>query len=62
MKPGDLVTITRASIGLRTGTIGFVFREYKGQIDGETTIYDVDIIGEDRQIRRYLAQDLEVIK
>ena len=62
MQAGDLVTITRSSIGVRAGTIGFVFREYKGQIDGETTIYDVDIIGEDRRHGRYLARDLEAIK
>jgi len=62
MQAGNLVTITRASIGVPAGTIGFVLRENKGQIDGKTILYDVDIVGEDRRPRSYLARDLEVIK
>ena len=62
MQPGDLVMITRASVGVTAGTIGFVLREHKGQIDGKTILYDVDIVGEDRRPRSYLARDLEVIK
>jgi len=54
--------ITRASVGVTAGTIGFVLREHKGQIDGKTILYDVDIVGEDRRPRSYLARDLEVIK
>ena len=61
MKPGDLVTITRVSIGVSAGTIGFVVREYKGTTNCGSAIYDVNIVGRDRQ-RRYLARDLEVIK
>jgi hypothetical protein len=62
MQAGDLVMITRASVGVAAGTIGFVLRENKGTIDGKTTLYDVDIVGEDRRPRSYLARDLEVIK
>ena len=62
MQPGNLVMITRASVGVAAGTIGFVLREHKGQIDGKTILYDVDIVGEDRRPRSYLARDLEVIK
>ena len=62
MQPGNLVMITRASVGVTAGTIGFVLREHKGQIDGKTILYDVDIVGEDRRPRSYLARDLEVIK
>ena len=62
MQAGDLVMITRASVGVAAGTIGFVLRERKGQIDGKTILYDVDIVGEDRRPRSYLARDLEVIK
>ena len=66
MQAGDLVTITRASIGVPAGSIGFVLREHKGNIDDKTSIYDVDIVGNDRRApvwaRRYLARDLEVIK
>ena len=66
MKPGDLVTIVRASIGVSAGTIGFVLREYKGTTNCGSVIYEVDIIGKDRRApiwaRRYLARDLEVIK
>ena len=62
MQPGALVMITRASVGVAAGTIGFVLREHKGQIDGKTILYDVDIVGEDRRPRSYLARDLEVIK
>ena len=54
--------ITRASVGVTAGTIGFVLREHKGQIDGKTILYDVDIVGEDRRPRSYLARDLEIIK
>ena len=54
--------ITRASVGVTAGTIGFVLRAHKGQIDGKTILYDVDIVGEDRRPRSYLARDLEVIK
>ena len=61
MKPGDLVAITRASIGVSVGTIGFVVREYKGTTNCGSAIYDVNIVGRDRQ-RRYLPRDLEVIK
>ena len=62
MQAGNLVMITRASVGVPAGTIGFVLREHKGQIDGKTILYDVDIVGEDRRPRSYLARDLEVIK
>jgi len=62
VQPGNLVMITRASVGVTAGTIGFVLREHKGQIDGKTILYDVDIVGEDRRPRSYLARDLEVIK
>ena len=62
MQPGNLVMITRASVGVTAGTIGFVLREHKGQIDGKTILYDVDIVGEDRRPRSYLARDLEIIK
>ena len=62
MQPGELVTITRASIGVPAGTIGFVLRENKSQIDGKTIIYDVGIVGADQRPRRYLARDLEIIK
>ena len=61
MKPGDLVTIVRASIGVSAGTIGFVVREYKGTTNCGSAIYDIDIIGKDRR-RKYLDRDLEVIK
>jgi hypothetical protein len=62
MQAGNLVMITRASVGIAAGTIGFVLREHESQIDGKTTIYEVDIVGEDRRPRSYLARDLEVIK
>ena len=62
MQAGNLVMITRASVGVAAGTIGFVLRKHKGQIDGKTILYDVDIVGEARRPRSYLARDLEVIK
>jgi ATP-dependent exoDNAse (exonuclease V) alpha subunit len=62
IQPGELVMITRASVGVTAGTIGFILREHKGNIDGKTIIYDVDIVGVDRRPRRYLARDLKVIK
>jgi hypothetical protein len=66
MQPGDLVTITRASIGIPAETIGFVLSKHKGNIDDKTSIYDVDIVGENRRApiwaRKYLGRDLEVIK
>ena len=65
IQPGELVMITRSSVGVTAGTIGFVLRKYKrASATGITsaTIYDVNIVGPDRPSRRYLARDLKVIK
>jgi hypothetical protein len=59
MKAGNLVKLTRASIGLPSGTIGLVLKVYPG--DASDDMVDVQICNaQQRKIRR-LERDLEVI-
>lgn len=64
MKVGDLVKITRPSLGIPMDTVGVVldselsesgFRYFKIQPFG----VDVQLVG---RVRQYLARDLEVIR
>jgi hypothetical protein len=67
MKPGDLVRITRASIGYPKGTIGLVM-EVKSNLglDAHIKFVYVQVYGhenpERNTMRRYLDQDLEIIE
>ena len=71
MKAGDLVKITRASIGVSAGTMGLILTSYETRGDYDTAtgekIYVLQLIGTRRLLdavghrRRYLARDLEVV-
>ena len=77
MQPGDLVRITRASIGVPKDTIGLIvkarvhdevgdIREIS-HVDEVYTLFHVQLIGMrvrglNGVVRRYLAQDLRKVK
>ena len=67
MKAGDLVKITRASLGVAYGRLGLITRECDPRADafirdGES-LYLVKLVGSPaRPERRYLARDLEIVK
>ena len=67
MRPGDLVKITRASLGVAYGRLGLITRECEPRAEAfireGTVLYTVKLVGSPaRPERRYLAQDLEVVK
>ena len=67
MKAGDLVKITRASLGVAYGRIGLINRECDPRAESFTrngiSLYLVKLVGSpERPERRYLAQDLEIVK
>ena len=67
---GLLVRITRASIGVPPDTMGLIIKAYESstlsvnasslQKRNSITIYDVQVLGSGRTIRR-MSRDLEVI-
>jgi hypothetical protein len=68
MKVGNLVRITRASIGVPAGTMGLILSSYETRGDYDTAagekIHILQLIGSSfpwGQNRRYLTRDLEVI-
>ncbi len=68
MTVGDLVKVTRASIGVPAGTVGLILSSYETRGDYDTAagekIHMLQLIGGDfswGQNRRYLTRDLEVI-
>ena len=73
MQPGDLVRITRGSIGVPKDTIGLIVKA-RVHDDGPTrrvdkvyTLFHVQLIGMrvrglNGKVRRYLAQDLRKVK
>ena len=64
MKPGDLVRITRTSIGVPTGTLGLVLDLLEGDLHSLYRVYLMNKTtnGTKTHLRRYLGRDLEVIK
>ncbi len=60
MQPGNLVKITRASIGIPNGTIGLILKVYPGghDVDDMVDIQTCDV--RQRTVRR-LERDLEVV-
>jgi|TARA_R110002110_G_scaffold352526_1_gene562565 hypothetical protein len=72
MRAGDLVGITRASIGVPAGTLGLIIAENPVSPDpsyrSDRTIYVVQLVGNKAvhaavgRERRYLARDLEIVK
>ena len=71
MTAGDLVKVTRASIGVPDGTMGLILSSYDVRGDYDTApgekIHMLQLIGTRKVLaegghrRRYLARDLEVI-
>ena len=68
MKAGDLVKITRASLGVAYGRLGLIVKEYDPRdgarsLRSDQMIYVVKLVGSPPiPERRYLARDLKVIK
>ena len=69
MRAGDLVRITRASIGVPAGTIGLILESH-ASIDRLVSGAEKELIhllhltgtSTPHHLRRYLARDLETIK
>jgi hypothetical protein len=71
MQVGNLVCLTRASIGIPHGSIALIVEKQQSFMPAEVTgepdrhqcieIWVVEICGRSGQRRRFLAQDLEVI-
>jgi|TARA_R110000765_G_scaffold98911_2_gene185738 hypothetical protein len=68
VQAGDLVKITRASLGVAYGRLGLIVKEYDPRagarsLRSDQMIYVVKLVGSPSiPERRYLARDLEVIK
>lgn len=68
MQAGDLVKITRASLGVAYGRLGLIVKEYDPRagarsLRSDQMIYVVKLVGSPPiPERRYLARDLKVIK
>ena len=62
MKPGDLVKITKARIGVPADSIGLIIDSFLSSA-GRWLIYEIQLCGGDRndKIVRRLAEDVEVI-
>lgn len=63
MQPGDLVRITRPSIGVPAGTIGLIMkvRPYRDEAGPVYDSYLYFVQRSNGPLRRYLVQDLEKI-
>jgi len=61
MQPGDLVMITRNSIGIPSGTLALITEKLIGSL---FSYYRVYIVGgkANGKVRKYLAEDLETVK
>jgi len=67
MKVGDLVTNTRASLGIPKGSVGLIINKQKsataGQYDDEGYyVYEIQWLGRQMSHSRRMARDLEVIE
>tara|TARA_R110000737_G_scaffold241501_1_gene252900 strand:+ start:613 stop:819 length:207 start_codon:yes stop_codon:yes gene_type:complete len=68
VQAGDLVKITRASLGVAYGRLGLIVKEYDPRagarsLRSDQMIYVVKLVGSPSiPERRYLARDLKVIK
>jgi hypothetical protein len=65
MKIGDLVKITRASIGINSGSVALIIDEYSIDYDGpdENSVFILQLVNPKKemwQVRR-TARDLELI-
>ena len=60
-QPGNLIEITRASIGIPLGSIALVIEEH--DLHQTYTLYTVRLVGNNKgiSIRRYLKRDMKVV-
>ena len=62
LRPGDLVCITRHSIGVRLNSIGLIIEKRGARSAGDRIeIYTVQLVGCKSRTRAYLARDLKRI-
>ena len=61
MKPGDLVKITRAGIGVPKDTVGLILRTLAVGPDQRYDYYQVQLCNGESRVIRLLEKDLEVI-
>ena len=61
MQPGNLVKITRASIGIPNGTIGLILKVYPGAGPLAGDLADIQLCSAQQRTVRRLERDLEVI-
>ena len=63
MKAGDLVKVTRASIGVPLGSIGLIIKSHKPRAETiKHSIHEVQLYGVKLGCnRRFLSRDLEVV-
>ena len=61
MKPGDLVKITRAAIGVPINTIGLILQTLATGPDQRYDYYQVQLCNSESRVVRRLERDLEVI-
>lgn len=61
MKPGDLVRIVRASIGVPRGTLGLIVGDGSGGSDLRN-VWMVATYGIVQRKRRVLEEDLEIVR
>jgi hypothetical protein len=59
VQPGDLVKVTRASIGVPINTLGLILAAHEGLND--YMVYDIQLCSTKRRRIIRLSQDLEVI-
>ena len=64
MQAGDLVRITRTSIGVPTGAVGLILEPLECDLHSLYRVYLMNKTknGTKTHVRRYLGRDLEVIK
>jgi len=62
VQPGNLVKITRASIGIPIGTIGLILKVFTPYPGSQTqALADIQICNAEQRTVRRLERDLEVI-
>ena len=64
MKIGDLVKITRPSIGIPANTVGLILDKRQGDMKYDLEYFEVQLFGRQRQnlnVRRYLPRDLAIV-
>ena len=63
MRAGDLVKVTRASIGVPLGSVGLIVKSHKPRAETiKHSIHEVQLYGVKLDCnRRFLSRDLEVV-